>query len=280
MRLPADLPARLRAAGLVVEEAAGWRGRGAPLSAPSLVLVHDDIIGGCPTFPPRALIDGIQQPTQYVPGPLYNLWTSCAGVVWVLADGTANNAGKGSYAGVVGNRRTVAVVRSHHPDLGPAPAVQNQAAATAARVLAEAIDVDVDRIIRHEDWTTRKKDTWNWPTPAIRAAATDEEDDLMGRGDEIVANQWREAIATARARDAEMQTEWYTRRVLADMLDQVLVDLDSDRGRLSEETTGYLAKIGNEPPKPVHERAVVAHARAALGDQAVDGILDELPAAA
>lgn len=111
---------------------------------------------------------------------------------------------------------------------------------------------------------------------------TNEEDDLMGRGDEIVANQWREAIATARARDAEMQTAWKSRRIQVDLLEAVLVATGGDFGRLSAETKDYLeaTKNATDAPEPVHERAIVAHARAAIGDQKVDAILDELPAAA
>lgn len=109
-----------------------------------------------------------------------------------------------------------------------------------------------------------------------------EEDDLMGRGDEIVANQWREAIATARARDEEAQREWKSRRIEVDLLEAVLVATGGDFDRLTKETKAYLeaTKNATAAPEPVHERAIVAHARAALGDQTVDGILDELPAAA
>ena len=102
-RLPADLPARLRAAGLTVVEVDGWRDRGRPASTggfdPVGVLAHHtatsrasrdvDVV--------RLLVNGRSD----LPGPLCQLGLDRDGVVHVIASGRANHAGKAKASGTV-----------------------------------------------------------------------------------------------------------------------------------------------------------------------------------
>lgn len=86
------------------------------------------------------------------------------------------------------------------------------------------------------------------------------DDDLMASADEIIRNQFNEAIMHARHRDAEEQRDWKSRRIQVDLLDAIP---GLDRSRLSQETLDYLKATGNEPPEPHHEDEARARAEAA-----------------
>lgn len=85
------------------------------------------------------------------------------------------------------------------------------------------------------------------------------DDPLMAAADDIIANQWNEAVMHARHRDAEEARDWKTRRILADLIEATGVD----RGRLSPETVAYLDAIGESEPEPHHEADARARAEAA-----------------
>jgi len=113
-RLPADLPERLRKAGLKVVEIDGWRTRGRPVSSGEFKPVgslnhHDarkDEIGDAAddlAWAKSMFITGRPD----LPAPLCQLSLSMEGVVYVGASGRANHAGvarpSGSVAGGDGN---------------------------------------------------------------------------------------------------------------------------------------------------------------------------------
>lgn len=160
----------LRARGLEVTIDPGAHTRGSSLLSPEVVVVHDDIIGGCPWPMPGVIRSGVQQPTQYVPGPLYNIWVACDGRVVLNASGVANNAGAGSAFGYVGNSRTVGICRSHHPDVAPATREVNETTAVVAAVVCLHIDRSPERVVGHKEWTTRKADPWNLEMEAFRGS--------------------------------------------------------------------------------------------------------------
>lgn len=115
-RLPDDLPARFRAAGLKVVEIDGWRSRGRPVSTGEFKPVgslnhHDarkDVVGDAAddlTWAKWMFMTG--RPGDGLPAPLCQLALSMEGVVYVGASGRANHAGaarpSGSVAGGDGN---------------------------------------------------------------------------------------------------------------------------------------------------------------------------------
>lgn len=169
----ADLPAVLADWDLEVTTLSGAATRGSSSINPSVIVVHDDIIGGCPTSMPGAIRSGVQQPTQYVPGPLYNIWINCTGRVVLAADGVANNAGEGSSHGFTGNSRTIGICRSHHPDVAAATRAQNDATATVTAVVLTLIDRPTDRAVGHKEWTTRKSDPWDVAMGDFRKAVAE-----------------------------------------------------------------------------------------------------------
>lgn len=165
----AQLTGALRARGLTVRVDPGAETRGESYLDAEVIVVHDDIIGGCPAAMPSVIRSGVQQPTQYVPGPLYNLWVACDGTVTIAATGVSNNAGKGGFAGYVGNSRTIGVCRSHHPDHGAAPAKQNDATAVVCAVLSQLQGIPASRCVGHKEWAEgRKSDPWNLDMAVFR----------------------------------------------------------------------------------------------------------------
>lgn len=102
-RLPADLPARLRAAGLKVTEHDGWQTRGRPAStggfAPVGVLCHHTATTKATSDAAtvRLLIGGRSD----LPGPLCHLGLGRDGTVHIIASGRANHAGKAKASGSV-----------------------------------------------------------------------------------------------------------------------------------------------------------------------------------
>lgn len=106
--LPADLPKTLRAAGLKVVEVDGWQRRGRPASSGSFAPVgvlchhtagHDGI--GDPGDDLAYVRDVLVQGRSDLPGPLCQLALSAEGVVYVVAAGRANHAGKARASGTV-----------------------------------------------------------------------------------------------------------------------------------------------------------------------------------
>lgn len=116
--LPADLPKRLRDAGLKVVEIEGWRTRGRPTGGfePVGVLNHHtgsyDEIGDTSndlSYAKWMFLTGRSD----LPAPLCQLSISAEGVVYVGAAGRANHAGEARSAGTVaagdGNRLYVGI---------------------------------------------------------------------------------------------------------------------------------------------------------------------------
>lgn len=103
MRLPANTPALLRAAGLTVVEVDGWETRGRPAStggfAPVGVLCHHTATSKA--SPDAAVIRLLVMGRSDLPGPLCHFGLGRNGTVYVIASGRANHAGKAKASGTV-----------------------------------------------------------------------------------------------------------------------------------------------------------------------------------
>ena len=188
-RLPRPLPQLVAAeTGLRVNTAtAGWWEAGSPSLSPAVIVVHDDVIGGCPSRPPGALTTGVRQPTQYVPGPLYNVWIACDLTVWFIAGGRANNAGSGGWAGYTGNSRTIGVCRSFDGNDAGAPPAQTAATAAVCSVLARMYGIPAGNVIGHKEWTTRKSDPHGVNMAQFRAMVAGSNSEVHDMTDEQAA---------------------------------------------------------------------------------------------
>lgn len=110
-RLPRDIIQHLRNWGLLVEEIPGWQGRGhGGFPGKPLVIVDhhsgtpDRVPGDLPTK--NVLINGRSD----LPGPLCQFGLGRSGTVYLVADGVAWHAGKGSWDGVdVGNAHSIGI---------------------------------------------------------------------------------------------------------------------------------------------------------------------------
>lgn len=102
-RLPSNTPAILRAAGLTVKEAPGWRGRGRPASTgnldPVATLCHHTATG--PGTSDASLLRLLTEGRSDLPGPLCHFALMRDGTVWIVADGRANHAGAARASGTV-----------------------------------------------------------------------------------------------------------------------------------------------------------------------------------
>src|SRR5689334_14754764 len=100
--LPADLPARFRAAGLKVVEIAGWESRGRPKSTGEFKPVgvlnpHTGDKADGKAYAAGILVRGRSD----LAGPLCHLSIGRDGTVYIVAAGRANHAGKAKSVGSV-----------------------------------------------------------------------------------------------------------------------------------------------------------------------------------
>lgn len=102
-KLPDDLPKRLRAAGLKVNEVSGWQSRGRPASTGSFhpvgVLCHHTATG--PRTSNADVLQLLIRGRSDLPGPLAHFGLDRSGVVHIVAAGRANHAGKAKASGSV-----------------------------------------------------------------------------------------------------------------------------------------------------------------------------------
>lgn len=100
-RLPDNLPAILRRAGLTVVEVEGWQTRGRPAHIgdfdPHGVLCHHTATG--PKTSDAAVVNLLVNGRSDLPGPLVQLGLNRKGVVYIIASGRANHAGKARASG-------------------------------------------------------------------------------------------------------------------------------------------------------------------------------------
>lgn len=103
IHLPADLPQRLRAAGLKVVEIDGWRDRGRPSSTggfnPVGVLAHHTATSKASSD--AAVVRLLVAGRSDLPGPLCHFGLGRDGTVYVIAAGRANHAGVAKASGTV-----------------------------------------------------------------------------------------------------------------------------------------------------------------------------------
>ncbi|WP_166139612.1 N-acetylmuramoyl-L-alanine amidase [Nocardioides ochotonae] len=139
--LPADLPKRLRAAGLTVVEVDGWRTRGRPAStgahAPVGVLCHHTATGR--SVSDTAVVALLKNGRSDLAGPLAHFGLSRNGTVYMIAAGRANHAGKakasGSVSGGDGNALYVGIEAFNDGVGEPWPSAQYEAYVTLCAVL-------------------------------------------------------------------------------------------------------------------------------------------------
>lgn len=102
-RLPKNTPAILRAAGLTVVGTDGWWARGRPNNTgdfnPVGVLCHHTATG--PKTPDSAVVRLLVDGRSDLPGPLCQFGLSREGIVYLIAGGRANHAGKAKRSGSV-----------------------------------------------------------------------------------------------------------------------------------------------------------------------------------
>lgn len=227
--LPADLPARLRTRGLTVHEHPGWQRFGSATLRPEVVVIHDDIIGGCPGSLPGIIPNGRPD----LAGPLYNLWAECNGEVTVVAAGVANNAGRGSWAGFVGNSRTVGLCRSHTPYGGTfgGTAEQNAALSICAEVICDHYGLDpLQRVCGHKEWTTRKPDPWNMDMSWFRTLTALRGDDMgLSADDKALLGQWEKDTREQVIAEQRRQADQIDRYAVWDMRRQGVPDAEISR---------------------------------------------------
>ena len=147
-----------RAAGLVVVEEPGWRGRGKEfpdLPIEGVVGHHTASAAGknCPSI--NTLVNGRPD----LAGPLAQYGLCRDGVVHVIADGVANHAGDGSHPGIdLGNKDSIGIEAENN---GVGEAWGEQQMDSYVRLVAAILDHierGPERFCTHYEWTTRKID--------------------------------------------------------------------------------------------------------------------------
>ena len=163
--MPRDtgIAARLRAAGVVVVEVAGWQTRGSETFAPKGAVNHHTAgpsRGATPSL--NTCIYGRSD----LPGPLCHVLQSreASGPdkAYVIAAGRANHAGSGGWKGITGNA-SVFGLEIEHDGVSPLPMARQQ---IAARIIAALWKGNPAMVCQHREWTTRKIDAATNVDPA------------------------------------------------------------------------------------------------------------------
>lgn len=174
------LPDVLRDAGLTVHARDGWATRGRDDFAPVGVMWHHTVTS--PSWPDLDIDMWMASTgTWAAPPPLCNISTNRDGSVSIIAAGTANHGGAGSWRGVSGNRHFVG---DEMKNLGtaaePWPERQLESARIAAAAILRHLDADASMLTAHKEYATppgRKSDphTLNMDAERTRVAALIEE---------------------------------------------------------------------------------------------------------
>lgn len=148
---------RLRAAGLIVVEVAGWRTRGSTTFNPKGSVDHHTAGGRNGNAPSLNIcINGRSD----LAGPLCNVLVGRDNTCYVIAAGRANHAGSGGYAGLAGNSSVYGVERENvGTKVEPWSDDQTVIAAKIHAALLRDRGVDSSKVCRHAEWTPRKIDT-------------------------------------------------------------------------------------------------------------------------
>jgi hypothetical protein len=149
------LPSAAKRWGLDVVEVDGWRGRGSESFDPKGLVNHHT--GG-----PRAGGDMPSLPTLItgrpdLPGPLANYGLGRSGLVYVVASGRANHAGRGGWRGLQGNSSVVGI-EAENDGKQPWPKVQLDAYWRLSAAISDTLDISPDMVCRHHEWRAEKPD--------------------------------------------------------------------------------------------------------------------------
>lgn len=249
----------LRAAGLIVVEEPGWKGRGVDLTGVDGLVGHHTACGptgDCPST--SILIHGRPE----LAGPLAQLQLCRSGIFHTIADGKANHAGAGSWPGIRGNTDCLGIEAENMGDgIDVWPAIQMDAYVRGVAAIFAHVGLPADRFCAHYEWATPKgrkidpRGPWNgggdWysggttitrnaDTFRARVRALLEEDDMYTDED--------------RARDVKAAEDAaYNRHLLDDIfrpkLDAIYVDTHGDdHADLLAGRVKALAD-GTKPPK-------------------------------
>jgi LysM domain len=107
-----ELADKLRARGLRVNEVAGWRSRGKEFpSRPDICVRHWTAGARQGRTPSLGVVTNGRGAPNPLPGPLCQIYQSREpdgnDIIFVVASGIANHAGKGTWAGVSGNSKSM-----------------------------------------------------------------------------------------------------------------------------------------------------------------------------
>lgn len=216
--LPANLPARLRAAGLEVVEIPGWRDRGRPGSFdPVGVLWHhtgsyDGLTDAGNDYDYAMWLAVTGRPD--LPAPLCQVSISAEGVVYVCAAGRANHAGRARASGTVaagdGNTLYAGVECMNSGSQGWGRA-QYDAMVTTGVVLGQVIDCSPDAQRGHREtsvtgkWDPGLLDLDQFRTDILTLAQGDND---MTPAQEQLLNDTAKAVERIEAKlDRELQRD-------------------------------------------------------------------------
>lgn len=149
----------LRAGGLTVKEAPGWKRAGHGDAGDTLgIICHHTACGhGTADMPSEAVVE---HGRPGLAGPLCHLLLGRQGDIECIAAGLAWHAGPGSWKGVTaGNTHFIGIEAENAGDgSDPWPQVQLDAYHKMCAVLLKHIGRNVDWCIGHKEWTPRKID--------------------------------------------------------------------------------------------------------------------------
>lgn len=153
----------LRAEGLTVVEVNGWRSRGSSVFGPGGSVNHHTANASSGELPSLGiLVNG----TSSVPGPLCNVAQSRRvdgnglDVIYVVAAGRANHAGKGGWDGLSGNSTVWGLEVEHAGTTGePFPVGRYRTSVRVHAAFARYSRFARERVCQHHEWApTRKVD--------------------------------------------------------------------------------------------------------------------------
>ena len=204
---------RLRAAGLIVIEVAGWQSAGKD-TLWALGSVNHHTAGGASGETPS--LSTVIYGRSDLPGPLCNVYQSrdSAGydVAYVVASGTANHAGEGSWKGLSGNSSMYGL-EVEHTGTAPIPTARQN---IAARIHEAMFRGDPAYVCQHREWTSRKPDmATNVPGDEFRQRVRDARALRQEEPDDMTPEEhaWLERAVKAAEGALAKATEVYERQV-------------------------------------------------------------------
>ena len=231
---------RLRDYGLAVDEHPGWRTRGSANFDPKGVVVHHTASGAGDAPSLRVVVDGRSD----LPGPLCHVLLTRSGRCVVIAAGRANHAGTGGWRGLAGNTSVLGIEAENNGRGEPWPSRQLDAFYAASAALVDGIGRDATWVCGHKEWTSRKIDPAGIDMNDFRrrVAAVYSGDDFVTEEQMATLGRWMKEqrdVTVEQVTKALLQSEWKTRRILADLIEASGVDTS----KLSDETKQYLEKL-------------------------------------